>query len=381
MNFGSLFAFSTLLGTIIGAGMFGLPFVVQKVGVIPALFYFLALGGAVTLIHLFFGEICLRTIRKSRLVGYASVYLGPAGKAAAVCSTVLGVTGALLAYIILGTHFLRILAGSFPFVLSETALAAVFWAALSFFVLRGIRAVAKAELVMVIILAGVLLLIFGAAIPRVRFDNLLWFGSDGVFLPYGVILFALAGWSAVPEIAEMFKKRSEKKRLDNVIIAASLVAAGVSFLFALVVAGVSGNGTSQDALSGLIPFLGGNIVFLGSVFGLVAIASSFMVLASYLKNSLVQDGKMPGWFAAVFTITAPMALFLAGLREFISVLGVLGAVFGLMEALLIIAIFIQARKKGDREPEYALRGVGILPIFLCFLLAGGAVAQFLYHAR
>ena len=80
MNKNFLFALSVLLGTIVGAGIFGIPYVISKSGMIPGFFYFLILGGAVLLIHLFFGEIILRTKGEHRLVGLAQRYLGRWGR-------------------------------------------------------------------------------------------------------------------------------------------------------------------------------------------------------------------------------------------------------------------------------------------------------------
>ena len=35
-----LFALSTLIGTIVGAGVFGIPYVIAKSGIVPGFFYF-----------------------------------------------------------------------------------------------------------------------------------------------------------------------------------------------------------------------------------------------------------------------------------------------------------------------------------------------------
>ena len=56
MSSPSVLALSTLIGTIVGAGMFGLPFAIVQSGLFASLFYFLLLGICVTYLHLFFGE-------------------------------------------------------------------------------------------------------------------------------------------------------------------------------------------------------------------------------------------------------------------------------------------------------------------------------------
>lgn len=374
MNNSFLLALSTLVGTIIGAGIFGLPYVISKSGIVPGVFYFAVLGGAVLLLHLMFGEIALRTAEKHRLIGYAQIYLGDWGKTVVTFSTVFGVVGALLAYIIIGGDFLRIAASPF-FSLQSPAWSVVFWAALSVFILRGIQAIAKAELLMNLALFFVVAVIFAFALPRMEIQNFRMFEASQVFLPFGVVLFALAGWAAIPEIADLFKKKKDKKKLDNLIVLASVITVGLYVLFSLVVAGVSGNETSPDALSGLEPFLGKNIVILGALFGLIAIAASFLVLGNYLKNSLRYDFKVPHLLAAGVATLTPLALFLLGFREFIAVIGLVGAFMGAVEGIIIVLIYARAKGKGDREPEYSLR----IPVIVLFaaaaLFLAGAIAE------
>ena len=58
-NVSLLQAISLLIGTIIGAGMLGIPYAVKAVGVFPGLLLLLLLGVAILLVNLIFGEIVL----------------------------------------------------------------------------------------------------------------------------------------------------------------------------------------------------------------------------------------------------------------------------------------------------------------------------------
>src|SRR3989338_4344759 len=75
-----LIAITTLMGTIIGAGMLGIPYVVAKAGLLYGLLLIIILGLAFLFINLFVGEIVLRTKDQHQLAGYAEKYLGPIGK-------------------------------------------------------------------------------------------------------------------------------------------------------------------------------------------------------------------------------------------------------------------------------------------------------------
>jgi len=246
------------------------------------------------------------------------------------------------------------------------------------FIIRGIQFIAKAEFFMNIALFVAVFLIFLFAAPHVQLENFSLININNLFLPYGVILFALAGWSAIPEIADFFKGKREKRNLDNLIVLAGIITTLLYLLFAFFVVGVSGEATSPDALQGLMPFLGNGVIVLGAGFGLVAIAASFLVLGNYLKNSLRYDFRIPYRVAAGIAIVTPLALFLFGFREFISVLGIVGIVLGVVESALIVALFLKAKKKGTRQPEYTLSVPRFLPFLVVAVLVGGAIAALFF---
>lgn len=374
MNNSFVLALSTLVGTIVGAGIFGLPYVISKSGVLPAVFYFLLIGGAVMVLHLLFGEVCLRTNEKHRLIGYSEMYLGKLGKRLVVVSTLFGFLGILLVYIILGGKFLAIALAPF-FSLSDTNASFLFWIVFSFFILQGIQLIAKAEFFMNLLLLFFGIIMFVFAFPHVRSINLPLIESSNIFLPYGVILFSLLGWAAIPEIADLFKSKKEKRNLDNVIVWTFAIVIVFYLAFSFIVAGVSGQNTSPNTLDGLVPFLGQNIVIIGALFGLVALASSFLILGNYLKNSLRYDLKLPYTASAGIAVFVPFLVYFAGIRDVISVMGILGAVLGAIEGIIIILIFKKAKTKGKRTPEYNVRFPKILLLFVALILVLGAAAE------
>jgi len=376
MNNSFVLGLSTLIGTIIGAGIFGLPFVVAKSGIIPSLFYFVLLGGAVMLLHLCIGEVALRTSEKHRLIGYANIYLGNWGKILATISTFVGTIGALLAYMIIGGDFLNIVVSPFISV-PGTTLSLLLWAGLSLFVLRGIQFIAKTELFMNIALFLVIAIVFLFAVPHVRVENFQLMDTANLFLPFGVFLFALAGWSAIPEIADLFKKKKDKKNLDNLIVWSSVIIIALYILFSFFVVGISGVDTTSDALDGLIPYLGEGVVILGALFGLIAIAASFLVIGNYLKNSLRYDFHLPYLPSTLLAVAAPLMLFLLGFRDFIMVIGLVGVFIGAVEGILIVLMFQKAKKMGDREPEYTVHFPRIVLYALMAVLVVGAAAEIL----
>lgn len=373
-------ALATLLGTIIGAGIFGIPYVIQKSGIIPGLFYFLILGGAVLLLHLFFGEIVLRTKAKHRLVGYSQKYLGDWGRILITISTILGISGALLAYTIIGGDFLKIIFS--PFLdLSSFHFSLIFWLILSYFIFRGIKLIAPAELLMNIIFFFIIFLIFLFALPKINLQNFTLVNLPHLFLPYGVILFSLVGIPAIPVIGEILGTSEERKVFKKVIIAAIIIAIVLYSFFVLAVIGVSGQNTTSEALQGLIPPLGQKIVILGALFGILAFATSFLVLGNYLKNTLFYDYKIPRWISASFACGLPLILFLIGFRGFIETIGFVGTIIGAIEGAVIVLIFKKVKIFGDRQPEYSLKIPSILLYFLIGIFILGAISQIFYFLK
>lgn len=372
-----ILALAVLTGTIIGAGIFGIPYVISKSGIIPGFFYFLILSGAVLLTHLFFGEIVLRTKEKLRLPGFAEKYLGEKAKIIVAFSTFLAITGALLAYIIIGGDFLKIVFS--PFLdISSFYFSLIFWAILTFFIFRGIKLIAPVQLLMSIAFILIIFLIFFFALPQINLENFILINPENIFLPYGIILFSLIGWPAIPILSEIFESPDGKRKIKKVIILSSLTVVFLYFLFILSVVGVSGQNTTKEALQGLLPFLGQKIIMLGALFGILAIATSFLILGNYLKNSLFYDFKVPRPFPAIISCGMPLILFLIGFREFIAVVGFVGTILGAVEGVAIVLIFKKAKTLGNRQPEYSLKAPQVLLYFLIGIFILGAISQFLF---
>lgn len=365
-------AAACLFGTIVGAGIFAIPYVMAMAGVLTSVFYFLLLGGVVLLLHLLLGEVVLRTKGEHRLVGYAEKYLGRRAKAVVAVSTIIGTIGALLAYIILSGRFLNVI---FP-ILAASHWTLISWALLSLLVLFGIKTIASAELLMNLGLCGVVVFIFGFSFPHIRAFNFSLINPEHLFLPFGIFLFSLVGWNAVPEIAKILKK---KKQLKTVIIFTTLAVVCFYFLFGLIISGVTGKNTTEEPFAGLQNFLGHKIAVLGSIFGVLAVGTSYLILGSYLKNTLLLDYRFPLHSAFSLACFSPLILFLLGFQNFIWVISIVGSFIGLMEGASIALLFKKAKKKGDKRPAYCLKVSNISLYIIIAVLLLGAVVQVIYH--
>lgn len=369
-------ALAVLIGTIVGAGIFGLPFVISKSGLLPGLFYFLVLGAAVLILHLIFGEIVLRTEEKYRFSGYSEKYLGKKGLIVATISTFIGATGTLLAYIIIGGNFLKIILSPVRN-LSSFRFGLIFWLFLVYFIFKGIKLIAPIEIFTNSAFFIAIFIILCFLLPQISVENLELINPKNFFLPYGAIMFSLTGFAAIPEIAAILKTSEERKSFKKVIITSALISIVLYIIFSLAVVGVSGKNTSGDAFSGLSFFLGPKIIVLGALFGLITIADSFLMVCLYFKNSLINDYNLSEKISSSIVAFLPVLLFLR-FQNFPQIIGFVGTILGTIESVLILMIFKKAKVLGNRGPEYALNIPNILIYSLIIILFMGAFFQLLF---
>lgn len=363
-------AVAVLVGTIVGAGTFGLPFVMAQSGFALGLLYLVVLTGVVLLVHLAYGEVTLRTEQSHCLVGYAGKYLGQRVKGLTAAVALIEYYGSLLAYIILGGEFLRIIFSRF-FGGSENLWVLIFFILAAAAVSGGLRLVSGSELIMTLALVATMTLLAIKSGPLVDFQNFAGVNWANWLLPYGVMLFALSGSLAVPEMRQLLK--GQERKLKSAIFTGTLIAAVLYLLFAWAVVGVSGLKTSEEAILGLVPYLGGWVVLVGAIFGFLAVFTSFIVCGLNLRNTYHKDYGLNKWLAFVLTGVVPLAAYALGIKSFIMVIGFVGAVASGLDGLLTVWLYLRARRHGDRRPEYHLSGVRVLAGFLVFIFSLGLI--------
>jgi tyrosine-specific transport protein len=370
MNSKVFLAAASLIGTIIGAGVFAIPYVVSRSGVLIAFFYFILLSLVVLLLHLMYAEVVLRTNGQHQLIGYAKKYLGPQTKIWVLMATVFGTLGSLLVYIILAGEFFRIVIPG----LSYQQGSLLFWLALSLFVLLGIESIAKLELVMSLAMLLIFSLIFVYCWPKVHLANYALFDFNYFFLPFGVLLFSMVGWNTVPDLIAILNK---KKHLLPVVTVSFLLCVLVYILFGFLVAGVAGPNMGEKVFEALAPYFGPRAIVLGAILGLLAIATSFVISANYLKLVLQYDCRLPKMAAFLLASLIPLALFCTGINQFLVVVGIVGAFMGLAEGATIALVYQKAKQYGERIPEHFLLVPNIIIYGVLIILCLGTLVEVL----
>jgi len=197
-------ALAVFLGTVIGVGIFGLPFVASKAGFFIVLFYFLFMALIAASISLIYGQVILGSEKINRLPGYVGEYLGEKWKKITFLIIAVGLMGALLAYLIIGGQFLSSLLSSY-FGGGPILYTLLFFILGAYLVFRGIKSISGVELFLLFFLFVILILFSIKVFPFIDIDNFKGFDLKYIAFPYGIILFSLWGSAVIPEIKEMVK--------------------------------------------------------------------------------------------------------------------------------------------------------------------------------
>ena len=166
----TILALATLIGTMIGAGILGIPYVVMKSGFAIGLIHIFVIAFLIMITMLYLGEIALRTNHSFQLTGYAEKYLGKKGKLLMIAATVIGVYSALIAYLIgQGESLSHLIHGS-----NNDALrfALIGWMLLALLARAPRRFFARAELIGVSSMIILMLAIVVRGIPQISLVNL-----------------------------------------------------------------------------------------------------------------------------------------------------------------------------------------------------------------
>jgi tyrosine-specific transport protein len=358
----------SLVGTTIGAGIFSLPYVFAKAGFFVGLAEFIVLVFIVLLVQQILGEITLRTKGHKRLIGLASNYLDRPWGALVTASVLLGGIGVLLIYIIFGGRFLSLITGQ-----------DVFWSSITFFifwflaVLVRPKTFGKTEFYISSLVIFIIILISLFNFRYVNFNNFRGVDIKNILLPYGVILFAITGYTVIPKMEDLLG--AEKHKLKKAIKYGTLIPAIIYLMFVFIILGVSGQLTSSDAIFGFSRALNsGFIMFLGAILGLLAVTEAALSYGVYFKETLWYDLKLNKKFAWALTGLIPLSLFFLGARNVIPVISIVGALFFGFQTIIILMIHKKA-KNSEIEPAYKICLPNALYYIIGVMVSLGAVLE------
>ncbi len=167
--------------------------------------------------------------------------------------------------------------------------------------------------------------------------------------------------------------RQEPQKLKKAIFFGSLIPLLVYFLFALIIIGICGSQTSEDAISSLYLFLPKWISKFGASLGILTMATSFLAIGYVLREVWHRDFHLPRLISFSLALLPPLVLFLLGAKSFIIILEYTGALTGGLTGILIIACYLQAKKEGQRQPLYSFSIPKLLLLILGIIFLIGMI--------
>jgi amino acid permease len=318
-------AVAILISSIVGVGMFTLPFIASKTGLLTIIFYFVVLGFIQHWFHKVYALIVLSTKKQHRLPGYAEKYLGKKNKKILLILSMIAGYGALLAYTIIGGNFLYQLLN--PYVGgSQFFYTSILLALRSLIILFGLTWVTRVEVILTGGLIGSMIVIAAVASGEGVMSNLSLFNSNHVMLAYGPIFFAIAGTLAVNDMCLALK--NEKDRIVSALRSGLIISIAIMIIFIIAVTSISGINTSSDALGGLKTFVDPIFYTVLLIIGIITVTTSFFAVAEAVQEMYIWDYKINKYLAWFLVAAVPYLFYLLGAHDITKVIALTGAITG-----------------------------------------------------
>jgi len=368
---GRLEAFATIIGTVVGLGIFAIPYAARNVGIVPTVALIIAVALVMMLLNILFAEIIIFDKREECIIAYAGRYLGKWAEKIETCSIFFGYTGSLLAYTLAVSVFVQaVIPGEisyfWPIVLAFSAVSCIV-------LLNGVKNLGRLEFLLSGIMCAAFLLVFGTSFAHWGEVPENW---SNVILPYGVVWFALTGESSIPIAIKLLGK--EKKKILKIIPLSYFFIILITILFFIGALKTGGAGIGPDPFIAMGERMGDWLKYAGSAIGLLAVVTSHWVLSTYLNKILTSDVKikpLTSWFLVVFT---PLVMILLGASNFVSVIGLVGVLAGTLDALIILAIYKKIFSRENTKPRVLpFKMPGAVTWVISLLLIGAALSSML----
>lgn len=359
MNKDFLLTTGLLAGTIIGAGIFSLPYVVSRLGILNGFFYLIGFALVYFVVHLMYANLIRVNQGEHQFFYLAKKYL-PRGLSDFASFIILAeLVFVLTVYLILAPTFAKLVFG-------EGGLAAlfVFWFLGSIFIFAKLSFLDWAEFLgtlSILVIVAIIFFVGGGS----RFGTPIFtpMNLPLFFLPFGPMLFSLAGRPAISKVMEKYrqvKAGGKNLSLNKVIFWGTVIPAVVYFLFAVSILRLNPE-PSAEALNSL-GFLPPAILILLGLLGLLTLWTSYFIIGANIKDILRIDLKKPAWFGAFAVLATPLILYFLGFKNFLPAVSLTGGIFLSLEGIFVITMWRKAFPQNPWRPV-------VFPLYLVFLAA------------
>ncbi|MDF1497626.1 MAG: aromatic amino acid transport family protein [Patescibacteria group bacterium] len=320
----------SLLGTIVGAGIFGLPAVFSQIGILGGTILFAAVLFVVVVLNHLYIDIIYSVRGSHRLPGYMDKILGRKAYWVAIAGMIGKTSGTLLAYVILGGTFLQMLAQGLGNNYPIWMWTILFWGVGSLIVFYGIKVVSEIEGELTWLLIGFMLFTAVILFPFINWNAFTLIHIDGFVGSIGIIFFSTTAMTVLPDLKDIAKRRQNDFRLGTTY--AVLGAGLLSWMFGVVIASVYPNVSSVADIQNAFPKI---FWWLIPLVGLLAVSTSFLTFTQALKNLLHIDLKIKRTPAWIISVVTPILLFAVVSQNFLQTIGFVGGVLTTLNGFMI----------------------------------------------
>ena len=336
----------TAVGTIVGAGVLGLPTAISEAGFLIGLIDLLIIGSIMTLTTLMIGEICLRTKEAHQIPGLVGKYLGKKAKVLVTFLSIFSMYGALIAYTEGNGKILSLLLDIDPFIGKL-----MFFIPFSTIIYFGIKGVEESETKLVLVMIFSILVLSSASLLYFKPNNLLVINFSEFFMPVGVVVFAYSGMFAVPQMKEILWM--EREKLKKSILLGMLIPMAIYIFFTFACVGALGKTSADIVTVALANKFGTFFLIFGYAFTFFAMSTGFIALGNATREIYCQDLNCSRNLSFVLAV-APSLISLLEAATFVDILSITGSLFLIPLLIIILYLYCNTRKMGERKPEFEL---------------------------
>ncbi|MCL4498635.1 MAG: hypothetical protein M1335_00040 [Chloroflexi bacterium] len=347
-----------LSASVMGAGMFSLPYLFNKAGFATGLFYLVLFVPVLVATHFLYSEVVRNTPGDHRLLGYARIYLGLPGWIASALTTGFGLLLVFTIFLALSSSFLKLI---FP-ALTPLQATLIFWVAAvaPLFLRVGKMAILESIAVSAVVIVALGIFVVGILHPVARIPL---FNQAFMLLPYGAVLFAMYGRSAVSAVMDYAAENNiDRGGVRRAIILGTVTPVVVYVLF-VIGAILLSNGVSVDTVSGLA-YLPRYVTVVIGCLGVLSLWESSVALSRESTGIFAYDAGLNGTLARLVVAIVPLLLYLLGLSNFAALVGIVGGIFITLEGTMVILMWQRAR---NRRPWWSYA--------IIFLFLAGALYE------
>jgi amino acid permease len=358
-------AVGIITGTIIGAGIFSLPYVFKELGILTGFLYLIVFALIYYLIHRRYAEILRSDDWEEHHFSYfAKKHLSRFWGKVASGLVIFELIFTLTIYLILSKSFADLISGG-----TGVWVVFVFWILSSVLIFSRSSLTGWSELLggLGIILIALFILMAGGQggeieLPTTKPINLFLF-----FLPFGPLLFSFSGRAAVSKVVTFYKACPPEKKfpLKKAIFWGTILPIFIYSIFITGVLQITPD-VSPDTL-GSLTGLPQNILLLIGITGLLTLWTSYFVLGGNLYDILRFDVLKKNIPAGLIAVLAPVAFYLLGFKNFIATVSIAGGFLLAFEAIFINIIWVKV--KGLKRFFWT--------IFLCLIFVTSILYQLL----